>query len=64
MERLRLGYSYLYINDSCEIDKTTECGTTVDKKRYDLGNYYLLSEWEQATKDAAELRKIFKQRTK
>ncbi len=55
---------YLCINGLGEIIEVMDCGDFIDNTRYNLGNYYLLQEREQAEKDAIELRAIFEKRTK
>lgn len=63
-KRVLYGDMYLCINGSGEIIEVRDYEGTIDNIRYNLGNYYLLQEREQAEKDAIELRAIFEKRTK
>lgn len=68
MERIRVrvkyGDLYLNVSTSCEVIEARECCDSVDNKRWEVGNYYLLSEREQAEEDAKALKAIFKKRLK
>ena len=68
MERIRVrvkyGDLYLNVSTSCEVIEARECCDSVDNKRWDVGNYYLLSEREQAEEDAKAIKAIFEKRLK
>ena len=68
MERIRVrvkyGDLYLNVSTSCEVIEARECRDSVDNKRWEVGNYYLLSEREQAEEDAKALKAIFEKRLK
>lgn len=68
MERIRVrvkyGDLYLNVSTSCEVIEARECCDSVDNKRWEVGNYYLLSEREQAEEDVKALKAIFKKRLK
>ena len=68
MERIRVrvkyGDLYLNVSTSCEVIEARECCDSVDNKRWEVGNYYLLSEREQAEEDAKALKAIFEKRLK
>jgi hypothetical protein len=62
--RSRVNYRYLYlnVNSTGEVVETHELCSNVDNKRWELGNYYLPEEREQAEEDAAKVRAIFQER--
>lgn len=62
--RVKWGDNYLYINNYGNIIKIPDYHTQYDNNRFDLGNYYLSEEREQAEKDAAAIEAIFEKRTK
>lgn len=68
MERIRVrvkyGDLYLNVSTSCEVIEARECCDSVDNKRWEVGNYYLLSEREQAEEDAKAIKAIFEKRLK
>ena len=68
MERIRVrvkyGDLYLNVSTSCEVIEARECCDSVDNKRWEVGNYYLLSEREQAEEDAKAIKAIFEKRVK
>lgn len=68
MERIRVrvkyGDLYLNVSTSSEVIEARECCDSVDNKRWEVGNYYLLSEREQAEEDAKSLKAIFEKRLK
>ena len=68
MERVRkraeYGETYLYIHRDCKIYETTEEGVFADDRDYNLGNYYLPEEREQAEEDAKAIKAIFEKRVK
>lgn len=68
MERIRVrvkyGDLYLNVSTSCEVIEARECCDSVDNKRWEVGNYYLLSEREQAEEDAKAVRAIFEKKLK
>lgn len=63
MERLKkrvsYGDKYLYINNFLEIVETEDFATEFDDKKYNSGNYYLLSERKEAEKIAKTIRTNF-----
>ena len=68
MERVRkraeLDEDYLYIDRDGNVIQEMEGATVFDDKNYNSGNYYLLSEREQAEADAKAIRAIFEKRLK
>ena len=68
MERIRVrvkyGDLYLNVSTSCEVIEARECCDSVDNKRWEVGNYYLLSEREQAEEYAKAVKAIFEKRLK
>ena len=68
MERIRrraeLDEDYLYIDRGGNVIQEMEGATVLDDKNYNSGNYYLLSEREQAEEDAKAIRAIFEKRLK
>lgn len=64
LKRAKDGEKYLYINGFGLITKTTELYDNTDNKLYNIGNYYLLSEREEAEEDAKAIRAIFEKRKK
>lgn len=68
MERIRrraeLDEDYLYIDRGGNVIQEMEGATVFDDKNYNSGNYYLLSEREQAEEDAKAIRAIFEKRLK
>ena len=68
MERIRLrveaGEDYLYISKNCEVCEMEENSSLFDDRLYNSGNYYLLSEREQAEEDAKAVKAIFEKRLK
>lgn len=68
MERIRVrvkyGDLYLNVSTSCEVIEARECCDSVDNKRWEVGNYYLLSEREQAEEDAKAIKAVFEKRLK
>lgn len=68
MERIRKRVSYedtyLHINQFLEVVETEERLTPHDDYNYNSGNYYLLSESEQAEEDAKAVKAIFEKRLK
>lgn len=63
-KRVKYGDLYLNVSTSCEVIEARECCDSVDNKRWEVGNYYLLSEREQAEEDAKALKAIFEKRLK
>lgn len=61
-KRVKKYEKYLYIR--CGLVVETEDCTAIDDINYMTGNYYLLSEREQAERDAAVIRVIFDKRLK
>lgn len=59
-KRAKMGEMYLYINKKGFVSDIIETYSLVDNSRYWIGNYYLLSEREQAEEDAKAIRlKLF-----
>ena len=63
-KRAKWSEEYFYIHNSCEVYKTTEAGLPFDDENYNIGNYYLPSEREQAEQDAKAVKAIFEKRLK
>lgn len=68
MERIRrraeLDEDYLYIDRCGNVIQEMEGATVYDDKNYNSGNYYLLSERDQAEEDAKAIKAIFEKRLK
>ena len=68
MERIRKrakwGETYYYISSNCKVYETTEAGLPFEDENYNIGNYYLPEEREQAEEDAKAVRAIFEKRLK
>nr|DAT24304.1 MAG TPA: hypothetical protein [Bacteriophage sp.] len=68
MERIRrraeLDEDYLYIDRGGNVIQEMEGATVYDDKNYNSGNYYLLSERDQAEEDAKAVKAIFEKRLK
>ena len=68
MERIRrraeLDEDYLYIDRGGNVIQEMEGATVYDDKNYNSGNYYLLSERDQAEEDAKAIKAIFEKRLK
>ena len=62
--RVACGEVYLYIDKNGIICQMHDLYDAFDTQLYNIGNYYLLEEKEQAEKDAERIRAIFKERTK
>lgn len=62
--RAEEGETYFCISSDCKVYDTTEAGVLTDDKYYNLGNYYLPSEREQAEEDAKAIKAIFEKRLK
>ena len=63
-KRAREDESYLYIETDGVVTEEEDEGTPFDDKNYNLGNYYLLEELEQAEEDAKAIKAIFEKRLK
>ena len=63
-KRVQLDELYLYIDSNCEVKETIESGIFIDDENYNLGNYYLPEESEQAEEDAKAVKAIFEKRLK
>ena len=63
-KRAKQGKKYLYINEAGIIHDYIEDYDIFDNKAYNIGNYYLLSEREEAEEDAKAIRAIFEKRKK
>ena len=68
MERIRKrakwGETYYYISSNCKVYNTTEAGLPFEDENYNIGNYYLPEEREQAEEDAKAIKAIFEKRLK
>ena len=68
MERIRKrakkGREYLIVNRLGDVVKLVDEHSTFDDMNYNSGNYYLLSESEQAEEDAKAVRAIYEKRVK
>nr|DAO07232.1 MAG TPA: hypothetical protein [Caudoviricetes sp.] len=62
--RVKYGGLYLNVSTSCEVIEARECYDSVDNKRWEVGNYYQLSERAQAEEDAKAVRAIYEKRLK
>ena len=60
--RAKKGERYIYIDHFGEIATFCEMGENFDNALFNLGNYYLQSEREQAEEDAKAIRAIFERR--
>jgi hypothetical protein len=58
-KRVKKYERYLYINSYMDVIEKTDEYSVFDNQFYALGNYYLLSEQEQAEKDALMLKDFF-----
>lgn len=63
-KRVKLSERYLSITSGVVIEEVVELGDRFDARRYEVGNYYLLSEKEQAEEDARAIKAIFEKRLK
>lgn len=63
-KRVKEWGTYLKINAYGEILEVTECGCSLDGQAFNIGNYYLPEEREQAEEDAKTIRAIFEKRLK
>lgn len=63
-KRVKEWGAYLKINAYGEILEVTECGCSLDVQAFNIGNYYLPEEREQAEADAKAVRAIFEKRLK
>ena len=63
-KRAKDGEKYLYINEAGIIHDYIEDYDIFDNKAYNIGNYYLISEREEAEEDAKAIRAIFEKRKK
>lgn len=63
-KRVKEWGTYLKINAYGEILEVTECGCSLDGQAFNIGNYYLPEEREQAEADAQKIRAIFQERLK
>lgn len=63
-ERAELDEDYLYIDRGGNVIQEMEGATVYDDKNYNSGNYYLLSERDQAEEDAKAIKAIFEKRLK
>jgi hypothetical protein len=63
-ERAKIGEKYLTINEFGVVKELREERCTFDNKKFNSGNYYLLSKREQAEEDAKAIKAIFEKRLK
>ena len=63
-KRVERGEKYLFIGRGICVYEITDFNDTADNENYNLGNYYLLSEREEAEEDAKAIRAIFEKRKK
>lgn len=63
-ERLQKFEKYLTIDEFGEVNVMAEDCCKFDDKKFDLGNYYLPEEREQAEEDAKAIKAIFEKRLK
>lgn len=63
-ERVKYGDSYLFIDKKCKVSEVYDNRAPIDNKNWEVGNYYLLSEIEQAEEDAKAIKAIFEKRLK
>lgn len=63
-KRAKWGETYYYISSNCKVYKTTEAGLPFEDENYNIGNYYLPEEREQAEEDAKAIKAIFEKRLK
>lgn len=63
-KRAKWGETYYYISSNCKVYKTTEAGLPFEDENYNIGNYYLPEEREQAKEDAKAIKAIFEKRLK
>ena len=63
-ERAKIGEKYLTINEFGVVKELREERCTFDNKKFNSGNYYLLSKREQAEEDAKAIRAISEKRLK
>lgn len=63
-KRAKWGEIYYYISSNCKVYKTTEAGLPFEDENYNIGNYYLPEEREQAEEDAKAIKAIFEKRLK
>ena len=61
-ERVKSGKSYLYIDKKCKVVEVYDNRDAIDNANWEIGNYYLLSEREQAEEDAKAIKAIFEKR--
>lgn len=62
--RVKFGHEYLSITSAGNVIKVPDYANPNDNDRFNLGNYYLLEEREQAEKDAVAIKAIFEKRIK
>ena len=63
-KRAKICEKYLHINGFGNVKELREEYCTFDNEKFNLGNYYLLSEREEAEEDAKAIRAIFEKRKK
>lgn len=63
-KRAKWGEIYYYISSNCKVYNTKEAGLTFEDENYNIGNYYLPEEREQAEEDAKAIKAIFEKRLK
>jgi len=63
-KRVKEWGTYLKVDMYGEVFAVTECDSILDAKAFNIGNYYLPEEREQAEADAQKIRAIFQERLK
>lgn len=63
-KRAKWGETYYYISSNCKVYNTTESRLPFEDENYNIGNYYLPEELEQAEEDAKAIKAIFEKRLK
>ena len=63
-KRAKKGKKYLFIDSLLNIEEVTETYDEFDNENYNIGNYYLLEEREQAEEDAKAIKAMFEKRLK
>ena len=63
-ERVNEYENYLFIDGTCTVLSVWDCHDSVNNKRWEVGNYYLPHEIEQAVEDAKAVKAIFEKRLK
>ena len=64
IERVKHGDSYLFIDKKCKVVEVYDNTDFIDDSNWEVGNYYHLSEIEQAEEDAKAIKAIYGKRLK